>query len=87
MGVIIGWMVGYVMGTKAGEEGLEELKKSWTTIRQSEEAQRMVSGGFAMGKSLLSRGGGMIVERLGTKLGLSGGHSDGGSVSTLRPTG
>ncbi len=29
MGVIIGVIVGYVMGTKSGETGLAELKDAW----------------------------------------------------------
>ena len=80
MGVIIGVIVGYVMGTKAGEHGLEELKEAWTTIRSSEEAREIVAGGVAMAAGLLSRGGGMLAERLQS----SGNGS--ARVTALRPT-
>jgi hypothetical protein len=81
MGVIIGVIVGYVMGTKAGEQGLEELKEAWKTIRSSEEARDIMAGGMAMAAGLISRGGGMLAERLQA----TGNGSV--SVSALRPTG
>lgn len=81
MGVIIGWAVGYVMGAKAGEQGVQELKEAWTTIRKSEEAHRLAAGGLLMARSLASRGAAMVAERF------QGPGSGSGSVSTLRPTG
>jgi hypothetical protein len=81
MGVIIGVIVGYVMGAKSGDQGLEELKEAWATIRSSEEAKELMTGGLAMAASLVSRGGGMLVERLQA----SGTGST--SVTALRPTG
>ncbi len=82
MGVIIGLIVGYVMGAKAGENELEELKEAWATIRGSEEAHDMMASGLAMARTLVGRGGQMLVERL-----QAGGGGDGASTSTLRPTG
>lgn len=81
MGVIIGVIVGYVMGAKSGEQGLDELREAWATIRSSEEAKELMSGGLAMAASLISRGGGMLADRLQATAGSSG------SVTTLRPTG
>jgi hypothetical protein len=81
MGVIIGVIVGYVMGAKSGDQGLEELKEAWSTIRSSEEAKELMTGGLAMAASLISRGGTMVVDRLQA----SGTAS--APVTALRPTG
>ena len=81
MGVIIGVIVGYVMGTKSGDRGLAELKDAWNTIRTSDEAREIMAGGLSMAASLISRGGGLLAERLQP----SGGSSS--SVTALRPTG
>lgn len=80
MGVIIGVIVGYVMGTKAGEQGLDELKEAWATIRSSDEAHDIMASGIAMARSLAGRGGQMLVDRLQ-------GTGGPGAVSALRPTG
>ena len=81
MGVIIGVIVGYVMGTKSGDRGLAELKDAWNTIRTSDEAREIMAGGLSMAASLISRGGGLLAERPQP----SGGSSS--SVTALRPTG
>ena len=81
MGVIIGVIVGYVMGSKSGDRGLDELKDAWRTIRSSEEAKEIMAGGLSMAASLISRGGGMLAERLQAS---ANGSS---SVTALRPTG
>jgi hypothetical protein len=81
MGVIIGVIVGYVMGAKSGDQGLDELKEAWATIRSSEEAKDLVAGGLSMARSLITRGGGMLAERL------QAASSGSGSVTALRPTG
>ncbi len=83
MGVLIGLIVGYVMGTKAGANELEELKGAWKAIRSSDEAHDMMAGGLSMARSLLSKGGGLLAERLQAQ------GNDGGSAwsTVLRPTG
>jgi hypothetical protein len=81
MGVIIGVIVGYVMGTKSGETGLAELKEAWKTIRSSDEAKEIMAGGLSMAAGLISRGGGLLAERLQTA------SSSSPSVTALRPTG
>ena len=81
MGVLIGVIVGYVMGAKSGEQGIEELKEAWATIRASEEAKELLAGGLSMAASLITRGGEMLAERI-----QSAGPSS-SSVTALRPTG
>ena len=56
MGVIIGVIVGYVMGTKAGDHGLEELKDAWHTIRSSEEAKDIIGGRAVDGRQSHQQG-------------------------------
>ena len=64
MGAIVGVVIGYVLGTRAGEKGWDELRDAWHTISTSEEVRDMVSGGLAMAGDLLARGRSMLAERL-----------------------
>lgn len=48
MGSFIGFTVGYVLGSKAGREALDELRTAWTTVRESEETRELVRTGLAM---------------------------------------
>jgi hypothetical protein len=64
MGTMLGLVIGYVLGTRAGEKGYEELRDAWHTIRTSEEVRDMAIGGLAIGRSLLQRGSSMLAERL-----------------------
>jgi len=64
MGAIVGFVLGYVLGTRAGPDGYEELVESWKTISSSEEVRQMVSGGIAVLRDLVRQGRGMLVERL-----------------------
>jgi hypothetical protein len=81
MGVIIGVVVGYVMGTRSGDRGMAELRDAWDTIRSSDEARQIVAGGLSVAAGLISRGGGMLAERL------QGATSGSSNVTALRPTG
>ena len=65
MGVIIGVLVGYALGTQSGEEGWAELSEAWTVIRSSEEVKDLVAGGLSMARDLLQRGAGIVAESLG----------------------
>ena len=56
MGVIIGVVVGYAFGTRAGEEGWDEFKQAWKVITTSEEGRDMVMGGLSLARDLLMRG-------------------------------
>ena len=81
MGVLIGVFVGYVMGAKSGEQGIEELKDAWATIRSSDEARDLLAGGLSMVASLITRGGELLAERLQSA------GTGSSSVTALRPTG
>ena len=44
-GLLVGFGVGYVLGTKAGRERYEELKASWDQFVGNPSVQRVVSRG------------------------------------------
>ncbi len=75
MGVVIGVVVGYALGTRAGEDGWTEFRDAWKVIATSEEVRDMATGGFSVARGLVGRSS----ERLADALGGSGG------TSSLRP--
>jgi hypothetical protein len=64
MGAMIGLAIGYVMGTRAGEQGYQELRDAWKTISSSEEVRDMLSGGLSLAAVMLRQGRGRLAERL-----------------------
>jgi hypothetical protein len=64
MGTIIGVVIGYVLGTRAGEKGYEELKGAWETISSSEEVREILAGAFSLVGVVLREGRGRLAERL-----------------------
>ncbi len=71
MGTVIGVVVGYALGTRAGEQGWEEFRESWKVITSSEEVRDLLSGGLSMARQLIGRGG----EYLAGAAGSAGGSS------------
>jgi hypothetical protein len=55
MGAIGGFVVGYLLGTRAGRRGLEELVEAWGTIRRSEEVRALLGGVAGHAKGLVER--------------------------------
>ncbi len=80
MGAMIGFVVGYALGSRKGDTGNDELKKAWQTIRTSEEAKDLVERGVTGAKYLLQAGASMVSSRLADS-------GAGGFLSSLRPTG
>jgi hypothetical protein len=64
MGAMVGVVIGYVLGTRAGERGFEELKESWETISSSQEVRDMIAGGVALAAVMLRQGRSALAERL-----------------------
>ena len=64
MGTIVGVVIGYMLGTRAGERGRSELRESWHAIRTSDEMRDMVAGGISIAGSVVQRGSQMLVDRL-----------------------
>jgi hypothetical protein len=65
MGTVIGVMVGYALGTRAGPDGWQEFRDAWKVIASSEEVRDLVSGGFSIGRDLLGRSFDVLREVLG----------------------
>jgi hypothetical protein len=72
MGALVGVVIGYVLGTRAGEKGYDELQVAWKTITSSEEVKDLASGGLSLARDLLRRGGGVLADRLQSAPGHSG---------------
>lgn len=64
MGAMIGFVLGYWMGVKAGPNGYEELMRAWRTISSSEEIKDMLAGGLAALGDALKQGRAILAERL-----------------------
>jgi hypothetical protein len=64
MGVLIGVVVGYALGTRAGEQGWTEFYESWKVISSSDEVRDLISGGFSVAKDLLGRGSSFVAGAL-----------------------
>lgn len=50
-----GFIVGYVLGARAGKQGLAELVEAWEVIRQSREFQMALAGASAFGSNWMRR--------------------------------
>jgi hypothetical protein len=65
MGVIIGVVVGYALGTHAGEEGWTEFKAAWKVISTSDEVRDLLAAGFSVSRDLIGRGSELLAGALG----------------------
>jgi hypothetical protein len=72
MGTIFGVIIGYALGTRAGEKGWNEFYESWKVISSSDEVKDLVSGGFSIARDLLGRGSEMLAGALGSSNGEAG---------------
>ena len=48
MGMLGAFIVGYVLGTKAGHDGVKELRQAWADISASEEFQALLATGVSV---------------------------------------
>jgi hypothetical protein len=67
MGALAGFIVGYVLGTKAGPEALERLRRAWDDIRESEDFRDLVASATGMAEQVVNRvgeGDGNIADRV-----------------------
>ena len=80
MGVMIGFVVGYVLGTRAGDKGAAELKEAWRAIRTSDEARSLLAQGVEMTKGMVQQAPSMLMDRLQTR-------PSGETGAALRPSG
>ncbi len=52
METIIGFVVGFVVGTREGRAGLDRIRKSWHSIRTSPEVHRLAREATTVTESL-----------------------------------
>jgi len=64
MGAMLGVLIGYYLGVKAGPKGFEELQDAWTTISKSAELKDMMTGGVSIARDLVRQGGALLATRL-----------------------
>jgi hypothetical protein len=48
MNLIVGFLVGYVLGAKGGQDKFEKLKEAWQTVTDSEEFQNLMMAGLSL---------------------------------------
>jgi hypothetical protein len=79
METIVGFVAGYLVGTREGKAGLERLKTSWRAITSSPEVRKMASDAIVMAEQVIKRVpaggiGGAVVRTLTSR-----GHAPGAS--------
>jgi hypothetical protein len=55
METIIGFVAGYIAGSRDGRDGLERLRTSWRAIRTSPEVHRLIAETVVVAESTLRR--------------------------------
>ena len=76
MGTLLGFALGFYLGTKAGPNGLDELAEAWQTIRESEEFQGLSATARATLESLMEQGAAGVAQFV---TGLMGAEEESGS--------
>lgn len=64
MGTIFGVVVGYVLGTRAGEDGWAELREAWNVVTGSSEVKDMTFAGLTLAREMLARGSELLAAAL-----------------------
>ena len=70
METILGFVAGYLTGSREGREGLERLRESWRGIRNSPEARKLAADAMGIAELAVRRAAGSGLS--GTASGVSG---------------
>lgn len=62
MGTLLGFALGYYLGTKAGPNGIDDLLQSWRTIQESEDYQALAATVSATIASVMEQGQGAVAN-------------------------
>jgi hypothetical protein len=65
MGVIVGVLVGYALGSRAGPDAWSELEEAWHTIVTSDEVKDLVSGVLAIARDVVEKRAEIVAGILG----------------------
>ena len=68
MGVMIGFVLGYVVGTRSGAEGFEEMTSALKSILGSGELKELAGGALGMIADVVKQGAGSLGDGGQTKL-------------------
>jgi hypothetical protein len=60
VGVMIGFVLGYIVGTRSGSEGFEEMTGAVKSILSSGELKELAGGALGMVGDLLKQGTGAL---------------------------
>ena len=60
MGVMIGFVLGYVVGTRSGAEGFEEMTDAIKSILSSSELKEIAGGAIGMLADVVKQGTGAL---------------------------
>jgi hypothetical protein len=74
METFIGFVVGYLVGTREGRDGLERMRSSWKSIRTSPEVRKLATEAISVAEMTVRRGSGH--SRISGLGGLSGAVSE-----------
>jgi hypothetical protein len=53
METIVGFVAGYLVGTREGRDGLERMRSSWHSIRTSPEVRKLAGDAMTLAESLV----------------------------------
>jgi hypothetical protein len=55
METIVGFVAGYLVGTREGRDGLERLRSSWHSIRTSPEVRKLAGDAITLAESVVRK--------------------------------
>ena len=67
MGVILGVLIGYALGCRAGPDAWTELEEAWHTIYTSEEVRDLLAGGVSLARELVEKRAEVLAGILGSE--------------------
>jgi hypothetical protein len=73
MGTLLGFALGYYLGTQAGPNGVDDLLKSWREIQESEDYQALVATLTATLESVMQQGQGAVANFISGLTSMGGG--------------
>jgi hypothetical protein len=65
MGVIVGVLIGYALGSRAGPNAWTEFEEAWRTIYTSEEVRDLAAGALGIARELVEKRAEVVAGILG----------------------
>ncbi len=66
MGVVIGVLIGYALGSRAGPDAWTEIEDAWHTIYTSEEVRDLLSGAVSIARDVLENRAEIVAGIIGS---------------------